>query len=32
VVPDASMLMPWLALDGVLFVVKGLGNFDKRFR
>jgi len=32
VVPDASMLMPWLALVGVLFVVKGLGNFDKRFR
>lgn len=32
VVPDASLLAVWLASVGVLFVVKGLRNFDKRFR
>jgi len=32
VVPDRSLLVVWLSLMGVLFVMKRLKNFDKRFR
>lgn len=32
VAPDASLVVVWLPLVGFLFVMKGLRNFDKRFR